>query len=234
MKFISKDPEPLCFTDWKNLANEEWKPTWENFRSPQKPEVQCALIREQGYICCYCQSRIDRSSSHIEHFAPRSLFEMLRLDYCNLLASCNCGEKKRGLSDCDEDLRGGEVDEIAVTAPSHCGKFKDQKYDEDLISPLHRDCETYFRYDETGRIKPSEDPEKAASADASINAFGLNSMGLTAERKRRIVNALEEVDFSSSEEIRWHQQYYNQKDENGRFTPFCAAVVYVLKQYLTP
>ena len=74
MKGIFKNPEPQSFTDWKAQENEDWKPTFNIFQNPEKREVRYNLVTEQGYICCYCCSRIEDSykSTVIEHFIPQS------------------------------------------------------------------------------------------------------------------------------------------------------------------
>ncbi|MEH1854525.1 MAG: hypothetical protein V7L11_23295 [Nostoc sp.] len=45
MKYIKKSEEPESFTVWKNLANEDWQPTWDDFRKPQKTDVHDSLQR---------------------------------------------------------------------------------------------------------------------------------------------------------------------------------------------
>ena len=54
MKFIVKHEEPASFTAWKDLVNEDWQPSYDALRNPEKKAVHQALITEQGGICCYC------------------------------------------------------------------------------------------------------------------------------------------------------------------------------------
>jgi uncharacterized protein (TIGR02646 family) len=89
VKYIKKGEEPGSFKTWKALARTT--PNWgySYLQNPEKRELHEALIREQGYICCYCGMRIIRESSHIEHLKPQSLPDPdLSVDYTNLLASC--------------------------------------------------------------------------------------------------------------------------------------------------
>jgi uncharacterized protein (TIGR02646 family) len=94
MRYIKKQEAPPEFTEWKAQENEDWKPFWNskatNFRNPQKEIVHQSLLTEQGYICCYCQRRINLNNSHIEHFKPKdeSCYPELSLEYTNFLASC--------------------------------------------------------------------------------------------------------------------------------------------------
>ena len=69
MRYIKKQETPPAFTDWKAQENEDWQPYWNskttNFQNPEKRIVHESLLQEQGYICCYCQRRIDLNNSHI-------------------------------------------------------------------------------------------------------------------------------------------------------------------------
>ena len=59
MRYIKKQQTPPKFTEWKAQANEAWQPFWNskstNFQNPQKEIVHKSLLKEQGYICCYCR-----------------------------------------------------------------------------------------------------------------------------------------------------------------------------------
>ena len=105
MKYISKHQEPRRFSVWKANQRRSRRLSWNRFRPPLKAEVHRSLLREQGYICCYCESRVQVNDSHIEHFRPRSRYPGLALDYENLHCSClldlkpgqprHCGHEKR-------------------------------------------------------------------------------------------------------------------------------------------
>ena len=147
-------------------------------RSPESREKRSSLCSDSrtGYLCCYCQSGIDRSTSHIEHFRPQAGFPTEQIDYRNFLGSCNCGERHAGLSECDDPPLECEVEEPAPANALHCGKFKGDSYSTDLISPLEPDCEAYFRYSElTGMMKPTTNPTKHERASRTIDGLALNS-----------------------------------------------------------
>ncbi|MBB5723212.1 uncharacterized protein (TIGR02646 family) [Loktanella ponticola] len=142
MKLIIKSQEPTSFASWKNLANSDWQPSWDNLQNPEKTFLLERLIFDQKGICCYCECRISVEDSHIEHIVPRSASANLQLEFPNLLASClketqkgqplTCG-KARGdwneagyLNPCEQ----GSKDEIVylmdgkVSANSrHCEEF---------------------------------------------------------------------------------------------------------------
>lgn len=115
MKHINKNQPPQDFIKWKNQANEDWQPSWNNFQKPEKKSVHNSLLKEQGFICCYCSRRIKRTDSHIEHLKPRNKYPKLVLDYDNFLASCQ-GES-----------------ETPPTIPVHCGHKKDQWFAVQLL-----------------------------------------------------------------------------------------------------
>ena len=76
MKYIIKSTEPQSIIDWKNLANDDWQPSWDNLMNPQKGTLRESLVEEQGYICCYCQQRIDTSTrTEIEQIGRASCRE---------------------------------------------------------------------------------------------------------------------------------------------------------------
>ncbi len=58
MKQIVKDQNTPDFDDWKASVNENWQPTYDGLRDPEKKEVKDSLMKEQGYICCYCERRL--------------------------------------------------------------------------------------------------------------------------------------------------------------------------------
>src|SRR5579872_1086290 len=94
MRFIEKHQSPACLDTWKQQWSEEVQAgrelIWKELQNPEKGMLHESLLQEQGYLCCYCERRITRSDSHIEHLKPQSLeeYKYLRFEYFNLLASC--------------------------------------------------------------------------------------------------------------------------------------------------
>jgi uncharacterized protein (TIGR02646 family) len=225
MRYIKKGTEPSTLTDWKERQKNRGKPlTWKTFRRriPVKNDVYNALLREQGYICCYCGMRINRDTSHFEHLKPKSTYTRLVLDYTNLLVSCKGESEDSGES--EEEHR----------KPLHCGHIKDDWYDEHLmVSPLDANCADFFRYSGSGEILPTDDPDKQAAAKTTIEKLGLDIDKLRAMRREAIDAALLDIEKFTDEEIRKLAQSYEQLDADGRYTPFCAAIAYILNQYFT-
>ncbi|KAM3114840.1 retron system putative HNH endonuclease [Phormidesmis sp. 146-33] len=221
MKYIKKNQEPQNFTNWKKQANENWKPDWEaNFQAPEKPETHEALLIEQGYICCYCGRRIDRQSSHIEHFQPRTHYPELALEYTNFLASCP------GYPE-DEASQSG-----SQPAQEHCGQKKGAWYDQNLtISPLIENCADYFRYTKDGQILTSDIASMQPAAQETIQQLGLDYSSLRRARAR-VIEAIEPPDGLTPDEAQKLIQSYEELDEKGKYGRFCATIVYRLQQYI--
>lgn len=108
-------------------------------------ELRISLLKEQGFICCYCQRNItfkDNDTGKIqmktEHFIPKNgpeCDETKDLDYDNLLAAC------LGNSDSDK--------------PNHCDSSKDQYRLQVLPNPAiyrHLNYDDYLTY----RVKQKE------------------------------------------------------------------------------
>lgn len=218
MRYIKKGEEPECLAKWKAewnpLENEEGKSlyiNYDSFQNPQKAELHNCLLREQGYICCYCGIRIDRKNSHIEHLKPQGKYPNLDVEYTNLLASCQ-GESKKYNS-------------------AHCGHKRKNK--ELMVSPLEANCADFFRYSGLGEILPATDPDKQAAAKDTIDKLGLDIDKLTAERKQAIDGFLQAIEELSEEEIQQFVQGYQKLDSKGKYAPFCAVIAYIFKEYFT-
>jgi uncharacterized protein (TIGR02646 family) len=127
MKHIIKQSEPIEFSEWKQQANDDWQPTYDNLSGDVKKSVKASLMEEQGYICCYCERRLEINDSHIEHFQPQHDPVVDALDYSNIICSCQ------------DRLKKGE--------PRHCGNLKGDWFDRTLlISPLEPSCEERFHF----------------------------------------------------------------------------------------
>jgi uncharacterized protein (TIGR02646 family) len=209
VKSIQKQNEPQEFTDWKNQANENWQPTWDTLRSQVKQRLKEALMAEQGYICCYCEDRLSENDSHIEHFIPQNNPSVDPLDFSNLLCSCQ------------DRLKKGE--------PHHCGKLKDNWFDEKhLISPLDPTCEERFMFTGDGSIEPANSSDKAAME--TIERLGLNIRKLQNLRQQVIDPFLDEN--LSDKDLEQFVTSYLKQSKSGEFNPFWTTIHYLFKTYI--
>jgi uncharacterized protein (TIGR02646 family) len=219
VKYIKKGKEPSSFTAWKKEQQlKNHTPNWKGFQQSVKNDVFDALLREQGYICCYCGSRITRNKCHIEHLKPKGIdtYKHLMFEYTNLLASCQ-GES-----------------EAPPPVPVHCGHKKGAWYDEHLmISPLEANCADFFIYTEDGQILETDALDKKAAAATTIKMLCLNIPKLTAMREEVIKNLLADIDIDelTDEEKQKLVQGFEQPDANGQYQEFCGAIAYILNQY---
>ncbi|MFL5347598.1 MAG: retron system putative HNH endonuclease [Hyalangium sp.] len=210
MRPIVRSAEPPALTAWKALASPDWQPSWDNFQKPQKPEVWGVLLRDQGFVCCYCEQRVDMRGSHIEHLQARHAAPHLALEFTNLLASCQ-----------------GELPK----EPAHCGHLKG--YAPLSVHPLMPDCREFFVFDSAGGIRPTSDPARTTMAQSAIGTLGLDIPKLIAMRRDAIDGAVEFLSEGPSEqEIRQFIAVIDSRDADGKHTPFASAVVQFLTAYL--
>jgi uncharacterized protein (TIGR02646 family) len=210
VKYIKKSEEPESFTVWKNLANEDWQPSWENFSKPQKTYVHDSLLQEQGFICCYCGRRINTDDSHLEHLKPRTTYPQSALEYTNILASCQKDTVRK--------------------EPLHCGKIKDKWYDDNLmISPLDVNCAEFFRYTDDGQILATNNSEKQLAAETTIDKLALNIDKLKNLRAKSIEPILEIINTITEEERQNLIIGFSETNSKGYYEEFCAAIIYLLK-----
>ncbi len=214
MKYIEKSEEPSFFSDWK--MNDKMylrgRPNWNRLNSDDKIALRKALIKEQGSICCYCGIGIGTDDSHVEHFRPKNKYPQLQLEYDNLLCSCQS--------------------ELQKTEPRHCGNAKGSWFDENLtVSPLVPICESRFEFMEDGRIRPSDNNDEGAKL--TITHLALNIQKLQELRQSSIAAVLDMSDILEEDVIKEQIEIYSQRNPvDGRFTPFCSAILNVLSNLL--
>jgi uncharacterized protein (TIGR02646 family) len=203
MKYVKKGPEPDEFVQWKFQANEDWQPSYQDLPGNIKKTITKALMTEQGYICCYCERRLEETNCHLEHFQPQAIGAK-QLDYQNMLCSCQ------------RNLRPGE--------PRHCGNLKGDWYDAMLlISPLESSCETQFRFTAAGEILPDTEDNQASLT--TIAKLGLNIKKLQALRREVIAPFLDQD--LTLEELKRFVDGYLQIDHDCKFNPFYTTIRYL-------
>lgn len=204
MKHIGKGAEPQIFTEWKELANDDWQPTYDDLCGKTKESVKNALMDEQGCICCYCECRLTDKDSHIEHLRPQSAPTVDPLDFNNMLCSCQ-NQFKKGV-------------------PRHCGNLKGDWFDDNLlVSPIDPDCETYFAYSADGEIR-SVDPNNEA-AKTTIMKLGLDIDKLCDLRKNAIAPFLDES--LSDKDFFNFVTGFLQRNVSGCFPEFFTTIQYI-------
>ena len=214
MKYIIKGTEPQSFIDWKTASGPYASIPWSDFLNPVKSDVHEALLYNQGSICCYCQIRIGKKFSHIEHIRPQT-DSATRYEYTNMLASCEGGAP---------DSRPREL---------HCGHAKGNWFDEPLmVSALEPGCESFFKYTLSGDIYAVEDPGKEKAASETIKRLGLNITKLRRSRQEAFEGITQAIDSLNENEIRQLIVAFENRNADGFFGEFCAAIVSILRQFI--
>ena len=206
MKYIVKGPEPQTFADWKASANDNWYPTYENLDRETKKTVKEALMAEQGYLCCYCESRLTTDDSHIEHFKPQSDEAVDPLDFSNMLCSCQ------------SNLSKGK--------PLHCSYLKGDWFDDELlVSPFDPLCEAKFSFTGDGHINSAD-----TAAGETIRKLGLDIPKLIALRTKAIEPFLEPA--LTKGDLEQFVSGYLQKDGQGAYGEFWTTIRYLFGGYV--
>jgi uncharacterized protein (TIGR02646 family) len=234
MKHIIKNPEPEQFTAWKsanqsaieqrleegasgdvifNLLLGKPHPESSAVKSTSfyKNDLKIRLLEEQGYICCYCNRSLENNHhTIIEHYYPKGRAEHRHnvFDYDNLLVCCDGGER-----------------EVVKPRKTHCGLKKGDVVPEAwFVSPFNPNCETAFTFNEQGKISAQDE-----NARRTIALLGLDAPSLEKLREAAIntyiFDILEDHLDTESEIKRLLEK------QNGRFEPFCIAIIDVLKNY---
>lgn len=204
MKYVQKGQEPQSFTNWKNVANDNWQPTYDDLSGLEKKDVKDALISEQGEICCYCEVKLKYDDSHIEHLNPQSNSVQGRLDFNNMLCSCQ------------QKLDKGE--------PLHCGNSKG---DEIIpITPLMPDCETKFTYTMDGQISHTDEDSVVTIKYLQLDIDKLNKLRESAIDSILYLDPIAKDELLPEEESKLFAQNYLQKN-NGQYNEFYTTIKYL-------
>lgn len=198
---------------WRVLPSSKYTSVGEK-RLYSKEELKENLVDEQGYICCYCNREIRVSDATIEHFKEKGKSEYfdLAFDYNNLLLSCDGYE---------QEPRPRDV----------CCNSKRIQNEELRLSPLQNDIENYFDFTFDGQIIGLTDEAKEV-----IEKLGLKIEKLRQLRESAIKAIVYENPFAPILELefRTKEEALNEKErlqelENGKFEPFCTAIIKVLE-----
>jgi uncharacterized protein (TIGR02646 family) len=179
--------------------------------SDVKNIIKQQLLVEQGGLCCYTGIRINDQKCHIEHFKPQCLCQNHEdVDYDNLLAAypddntpCSFGAKAKG----------------------------DWYHTQLLINPLRGDCETHFRFNQYGGIKPGNGQDEPAKE--TIRRLRLDDDSLTDLRKQAIVTALfHKGKLLSVAKLQNITQHYCERNSKQLFRPFCFVIIQAAQELL--
>ncbi len=206
MKKIVKQSELRSLVEHRAQANANY----DNY--PDKDKLRESLLKEQGYICCYCMSRITSEQMKIEHWKPQTKYTALQLEYRNLLGACMGNQGTRPQNQhCD--TRKGDI--------------------EITINPIEgdRNCENLVKYRPDGKIY-SEDESINHDLNETLN---LNLGFLKKNRSDALFVLIRKLDEKFSNKtwanitVQKEIDKLNTKDENGFYDVYCQFIASYLK-----
>ena len=220
MKQIIKGVEPKSLTKYRssithnqlaqsNIYEDFKEKTKEGCREDESYNLRKQLLKEQGYICCYCMSRIDCNNSKIEHFRPQSKYKNFQIDYQNLFIACNGGEGKKGKE-------------------QHCDSFKGEDKLKDINLLLN--IESNIQYSKLGEIFSSN-----KKIDKELNGIlNLNNSILKKNRRETYKRLIQNINKRgwTTQIIKHDISKYKSMDLNGKYYEFCEMIVYFLTKKL--
>lgn len=180
------------------------------------------MYSDQGGICCYCGCRLQYPNHPqyiVEHVFPKEIDRTIAGEYENLLLSCRPSD--------EEEKRRKEVPKKEREKFFHCDKAKESKVL--THTPLQKDCQNYFKYDEFGGIEGVDD-----AAVKDINTLNLRCDWLNKRRAAAIDGEIydEDGNLLSDDELRNRLGTIMLLDEHGMHSEFCFVIQSVIKKLL--
>lgn len=149
MRKIDKGPEPPSWTQRRKTPGALYEAT---------DDLRLSLIKEQGYLCAYCQRRIlfepgRPTDTRIEHVKSRKTHTQLQLDYRNMVLCCDGNlpggphcDRSKGERDLELDLfRQEDIDTLRYSSKDGTIKSVNEDYDAELNTILNLNQQTLRR-----------------------------------------------------------------------------------------
>ena len=229
MKSIVKGREPKKLKEYRRKPNATYDGTPEF--TGVKDKIKAQLLKEQGYLCAYCMSRIssDFGKMKVEHWHCQDNYKNEQLDYPNMLGVCNGNEGNPPENQTCDTRRGyfHEKNKRIINT--------DLKYNP--ANPNHR-IEDQIHFLAGGKIN-SQDGEFNSQLNEMLN---LNFSRLE-DNRRKVWNEVQDTlskKFSKklgtrtpnekAIEINKLLEKWSSKDRQGQFRPYCSVAIYFLKK----
>ena len=174
----------------------------------RKPALAESLLLEQGYVCAYCEKRIDVQDLRVEHIKPRSQYPAQQLSYSNMVACCS--GQSQGSAHCD------------------CSKK-----DEEITLNLFTDALFLsISYKHDGTISSAN---KSWNDDINIT-LNLNCLSLKENRKLALDGLLEIIkkEGYSQGVLKRLKARYEAKDKGHKFAEYRGIILYYIDKKLSP
>ncbi|CAN1211148.1 hypothetical protein TUMEXPCC7403_13185 [Tumidithrix helvetica PCC 7403] len=212
MKHILKNKtEPSSLIEYRSTPNA----TYSGYHVGS--DLRQSLLKEQGYICCYCMQGITEANMKVEHFKPQKTHPHLQLNYSNMLGACK-GLGIKGSQHCDTSKGNHEIS----------------------LDPTNfmRNCEKILKYSSNGRIYAGDsiiDNNPVIDRDL-CKILNLNLQSLCDER-RAILKALQKgLEIKSPSKsatiplLKQKLKEWSSKDSQGRYRAYCQVAIFYLQK----
>lgn len=237
MIYIKKNSPPKKFVEF---VQKNKHAHFDDMPSDIKQILRDSLLKEQGYLCAYCMSRIDNANTKIEHYVPRN--NENELDYKNLLAVCEGksfdNEKKHQHCDTQKGNRTLQIDpqnEFHISQisykPDGTIYSKDGKFDDDLNLILNlngivpKKCEDKFEHNIKNKKQYNDK---------------YNDVGYLKESRKRalqaLTNKIDQINKKFKDKtvtfnfFKKALKRYTSLNEKGELQPFCGILIEYLEK----
>lgn len=178
MQFISKAPfQPNDWDSWFTVPpnRRSFDYGLDRDAMPNLRSAKEYLLREQHYLCAYCQSSLSFDNSSIEHCIPKSKNKPLSTNYHNLIVVCKNPTKDptSGKLHCDKSRGNSSLPLLVFLADNNC----------DIVSG-----HPYFEAGQDGYIRPNRKNDIYTQFEIAsfIEKLNLNHELLVASRRDKI------------------------------------------------
>ena len=234
MKYIEKGQAPSALIQinkdkFKTYDNDVCDNNKANPKITVKSDTLKSLMKEQGFICCYCMQRISTEGKNstsqeyptIEHYIAQTTQESkdknLDTNYKNMLATCHGNDKKDPENKHCDSSRGSKT-------------FK-------YLNPLDKSCERVLGYGGDGSIFCLDSSHKK-EIDYDIEILNLNFQKLKDNRKSVINGIKTAIKFKRNKlKDKWNKEQFKKEalakckiSSSEMFEAFTQVKIYELKK----
>ena len=234
MIYIEKHSPPKEFVEFLQKYKDIH---YNDVPSDIKQILRESLLKEQGYLCAYCMSRIidNPLSTKIEHYVPQNSEN--ELDYKNLLAVCEgktFGNEKKH-QHCDTQ-KGNKMLQIDPQNKYHISQIsykpdgtiysKNKEFNDDLNKILN-----------LNGIESPKSEDKCETNIKNQKQYNINDRGYLKENRKRALNALKreiKIRYKNNtvplDFLKKALNRYTSLDEKGELQPYCGILIEYLEK----
>ena len=164
LRYINQIVLSKCLKGRRNNSPKTTLDAKKAWRRSNKKDIRKSCYKQQFGLCAYTELSLKHSDLgyHLEHIAPRSTHPERTFDPKNIVLSIL------------DDVQSGNL----AIENTFGGHHKSEAYSEDwFVSPFDAHCETYFRYDSDGTVRPTEELKESEKekAQKTISTLNLNA-----------------------------------------------------------